>query len=79
MDKTIKLKLDTKEIDRVSIGGMLYDALDYGNMNNIYGTKEDKSNGIKIATISKDDIWNLIKLVNRDSMFRDFNWVEVVD
>ena len=77
MNKMITLKLDTKEIDRVSIGGMLFDALDYENVNNVYGFKEDKE--CRTIQISKKDIIKLIKLVNRDSMFNDFCIFEIVD
>lgn len=62
MDKVIKIGVDTKAIDRICIGGMLYDALSYGNLSNIFTNDEE---GI---IISEKELLKLIDMVNRNSM-----------
>jgi hypothetical protein len=73
----ITLTVNTKEVDRLCIGGMIYDALDYGNADNVYGVSERDESGNTTVTLSKDDIIKLIKLVNKNNMFKDIIKVEI--
>lgn len=74
----VTITVNTKEIDRLCIGGMIYDALDYENVDNIYGINERDRREDTTMTLSKEDIIRLIKLVNKNSMFRDITKVEIV-
>lgn len=76
MKNEVTINVDMKEVDRVCIGAMLYDALNYENADNIYGLS---GSGISSLTLSKTDIVKLIKLVNKNNMFRDITQVEVID
>lgn len=58
-DTNLKLKIDTSELDRLAIGGRIYDMLDLANMDNSLTT----DNG-KIAIYEKDII-DIFYLVNR--------------
>lgn len=59
----IKLMVDTKAVDRLAIGGRIYDMLDSENIDNRLKTVET-DNGSLTLGINESDIMEMLNLVN---------------
>ena len=74
----VELKVDTKEIDRLAIGGRVYDALDTECLHNKLHLVGN-INGIPIMGIKESEVIELFKLVNRSRSMDDINYVVIRD
>lgn len=66
MDKNIKLNIDSSELDRLVIGGRMYDALTFSTTDciNVHGIiKIDKDTGDIL--INESELLKLMQLANR--------------
>ncbi len=65
MDKNIKLNIDSSELDRLVIGGRMYDALTFSNDHINFHSIIKQDEDTKEILINESELFKLIQLANR--------------